>query len=24
VELIEGLLDEGSAAVVLDIPPRPA
>jgi hypothetical protein len=24
VELIEGLLDEGSAAVVLDIPPGPA
>ena len=23
VELIEGLLDEGTAAVVLDIPPRP-
>ena len=23
VELIEGLLDEGSANVVLDIPPRP-
>jgi hypothetical protein len=24
VKLIEGLLDEGSAAVVLDVPPRPA
>lgn len=24
VELIKGLLDEGSANVVLDIPPRPA
>ena len=24
VEVIVGLLDEGSAAVVLDVPPRPA
>jgi hypothetical protein len=24
VELIEGLLDEGSAAIVLDVPPRPS
>ena len=24
VKLIEGLLDEGSATIVLDVPPRPA
>jgi hypothetical protein len=24
VKLIEGLLDEGSAAIVLDVPPRPS